>query len=81
MPFCLDFFDDLFEEEDDLDYIIENIGKFPGSIRNISPIRFFKIIMICFFIIMFLQISQEIYLLYDCYYNNDCFMKQKNNFL
>ena len=77
MPsFCLDFFDDFFDD-DDLDELIEKIGKFPGDFTRVSCLKFFKMIMIFIFILMFLQISQEIYLLVYCYYNDDCFMKQK----
>lgn len=75
--FCCDFFDD-FDDYDDLDELIDKIGRFPGDFTQLSPIKIFKIIILYFFIFMFLQISQELYLLYDCYHNDDCFMKQKN---
>lgn len=81
MPvYRFNYFDAL-DDFDDLDDLIESIGRFPGDLTRISCTKFFQMIMILIFILMFLQISQEIYLLCDCYHNEDCFMKQKNNFL
>ena len=81
MPlYRFNYFDEL-DDFDNLDDLIESIGRFPGDFTRVSCNKFFQMIMILIFILMFLQISQEIYLLYDCYHNDDCFMKQKNNFL